>query len=324
MSESSDYSPGVWKGHDFKSAKAAYAKVIDRGYGDAVAKGVDADSLVAESLVCEAQASLTIITDVTGSMDEWPKTMFSKLPYLELETKQYLGENTEIGFAAVGDANSDKYPLQVCEYTSGLDLKTKMESLIIEGGGGGQDRESYELAALYYARNVTHPKATHPILIIIGDENYYDVISPDQAKRYAKVILPERITAKDVFDELMRKYSVYLIRKPYGRTLGDKRSTADQHIHDSWVKLLGEDRIVTLPKAERVVDVIFGILAKETDRIPYFQMELEARQEADKVDTVYKSLSTVHIAAAAALPAKAGHSTMRTTSLGEKTKSLLG
>lgn len=325
MSESSDYSPGVWAGHDFKSAKAVYAGVVSRSYADATAAGKDPDSLVPDTLTCNASAVLTVITDVTGSMGTWPQTIFSKLPYFEHEAQEYLGDDLQIGFGAVGDANSDRYPVQARPYTSGLALKDEMEELIIEGNGGGGGQETYELAALYYARNVYLTNATHPILIMIGDEDHYPYISPDQAKRYAKVILPNRITVEEVFEELMRKYSVYLIRKCYGSPDKDTMPASDRRVHESWAAILGEDRIVNLAHPERVVDVIFGILAKETNRIPYFRAELEDRQEQEKVDIVYRSLATVHAhsAAAACLPKRAGKSTMHKPSDGTKTKSLL-
>ncbi|MFK5019522.1 hypothetical protein ACI4CV_27385, partial [Klebsiella pneumoniae] len=81
--------------------------------------------------------------------------------------------------------------------------------------------ETYELAALYYARNVTLDKAINPILILIGDEGYHDTIAPDYAKNDAKVVLPSRINTSQVFEELKQKYAVYLIRKPYGSSTGD-------------------------------------------------------------------------------------------------------
>ena len=43
-----------------------------------------------------------------------------------------------------------------------------------------------------------------------------------------------------------------------------------------------------------MVDVIFGILAKETGKVEYFRKELEERQSPEQVKTVYTSLKTVH------------------------------
>ncbi|MFX5476466.1 hypothetical protein ABTD55_21345, partial [Acinetobacter baumannii] len=64
-------------------------------------------------------------------------------------------------------------------------------------------------------------------------------------------------------------------------------------IRRQWEKLLGDDHVVMLPEASRVVDVIFGILAKETGRVDYFTKELTDRQDPDQVTTVMKSLHKV-------------------------------
>jgi hypothetical protein len=302
MSESSDYSPGEWVGYDFTAAKKTYDVHVGRSYSDAKADHKRAADLVPAMISTESKAPLSILIDVTGSMGSWPATMFSKLPYME------------ISFSAVGDAHSDEYPIQVRPFSKGRDLESELKELVIEGGGGGQDTESYELTALYYARNVKMPNAIKPILILIGDESYYSTISKVHAK-LAHVTLEEySINTKDVFKELREKYSVYLIRKPYDRD--------DSKIRNKWIELLGEERIATLPSADRVVDVIFGILAKEKNMVSYFKKEIEERQRKDQVDTVYKSLETIHL-----LPTNSessdGKSVFHTNMKGKPTKHLL-
>ena len=85
-----------------------------------------------------------------------------------------------------------------------------------------------------------------------------------------------------------------LFRKPYNHRYRGEDKASSQH--KVWAKLIGEDRIAFLPEADRVVDVIFGLLARETGRIDYFAKELEGRQRPDQVKTVMKSLATVHAA----------------------------
>jgi hypothetical protein len=326
MSETADYSPGVWSGHDFGAARKTYDAHVGRSYGDAIAKGKKAKDLLPDNIKTKSKAPLVIMCDVTGSMGEWPATIFSKLPYLELEGKQYLGDDLEIAFGAIGDATCDQYPLQLREFAKGLDLKKRLEELVCEGGGGGGARESYEMAALYCARNIDMPTASKPICIIIGDEGFYDLISKEDAKSHVKVDLEGRTKASDIFNELKRRFAVYLVRKPYQRGRGEEMSPADKTIYKQWEKVLGDDHIVMLPDAGRVVDVIFGILAQETDRVGYFRDELEDRQEPEQIKTVLKSLETVHKMGAAADPSrkllKSGKSVTKGSG-GKKTKSLL-
>lgn len=324
MSESADYDPGPWTGHDFKDARKSYDSHVGRSYADATAAGKSDKDVLEPSLKTQSTAPLLICCDITGSMGEWPAVMFSKLPYLEHEGKtMYLGKDMEIAWLAVGDAYCDDYPLQARPFTKGTDLEKRLKELVIVGGGGGQTTESYELAGLYLARKVEMPKAVSPILIMIGDEAPYDFVNEDQARDIAKVKLQGRLSTKDLFEELKERYAVYLIRKPYQPTGDNSMSPIDKRIHAQWAELVGEDHIAYLPEAQRVVDVIFGILAKESGRIDEFRKELEDRQTKDQVKTVYKSLRTIHALPGASQKKLPGRSTMHKPGGGKKSGDLL-
>jgi hypothetical protein len=323
MAEGDDYVPATWSsGDSFASARASYDAYAGRSYAAATSVGKTVSDLLPRSIKTNSPAPIVIVCDVTGSMGEWPATIFSKLPYLDHEMKkEYFGEGAEICFAAVGDAFSDKYPMQAGEFAKGEDMKNRLTNLVIEGGGGGGGCESYELAALYFARNVEMPMAMRkPIFIMIGDELPYDTIAPDVSERYAHTASPKMMTSKDVFAELAKKYSVYYIRKPYqGYGESDPGSS---HQHRVWSSLVGEDRVVFLPEAGRVVDVIFGIFARETGKIDYFTKELSGRQTPAQVATVMKSLATVHASAPPQKALSKGASTLHRPGTGTKTKPL--
>jgi len=320
MSEDGDYSPGAWSGYDFGSARSTYDKHVGRSYTVAKNSGKKVADMVPESISTESTAPLVVLCDVTGSMGNWPATIFSKLPYLDLEGKEYLGDDMEISFAAVGDAHSDEYPIQIRPFKAGTDLESELKELVIEGNGGGQSSESYELTALYYARNAHMPNAKRPILIIIGDEGFYETISRAHAKLAHVHTQEKSISTRELFDELMETYSVYLVRKPYNY------GGENDRIQSRWENLIGKEHIAVLPSADRVVDVIFGILAQEQNRVDYFKDEIEDRQDPNQVDTVYKALKTIH-----AMPAKKivdvkankGKSVMHKTIKGKTVQKLL-
>ena len=322
MSESGDYSPGVWAGRSFASARKAYDSHVGRSYSDAVTAKKATKDLIAEDVKTDSTAPVIVVVDQTGSMGEWPKIMFSKLPYLEHETKEYLGDDAEFCFMAIGDAhNGETYPLQVRPFAKSLDLEKRLKELVIEGNGGGQGTETYELAALFAAEKVSMPKAIKPIIIFIGDETPYSTIGKDHAADLCGIKLEKTLTTQAVFEKLKHKMSVYFIQKSYGSGSGSANNISedDRRCHDAWAELVGDDHIAVLPSADRVVDVIFGIFAKETGRIAYFEEELEDRQLKDKggqkkVDMVYKSLVTIHQipdAARAAVKDGTGKSVMR-------------
>jgi hypothetical protein len=73
---------------------------------------------------------------------------------------------------------------------------------------------------------------------------------------------------------------------------------------------VGLDNVAFLPDPNRVVDVIFGILAKETGRVDYFKDELTGRQRPDQVETVLTALKTVHALPNAGPAVHSGRSVM--------------
>lgn len=302
MSESGDYDPGIWRGHDFSEARKRYDVHVGRSYEDAVTSKKAGKDLVVKSLKTNSESPVVIACDVTGSMGEWPSVIFSKLPYLDLEGKEYMGRTMEISFCAVGDVYSDKYPLQVRPFSSGIEMKKRLEELVIERGGGPGTNESYDLAALYYSNNVEMPHAIHPLFIFIGDEGLYDFVDNEKAKEWAGISLKERVSTRKIIEDLQKKYSVYIIRKPYSETGGNSMSEIDKIIQKQWQGILKAEYMAVLPKPDRVLDVIFGIMAKETLRIDYFREEITGRQidpdkpeeGIEKVEQAYKSLHTIH------------------------------
>lgn len=301
MSESGDYTPAPWtSGVSYKDARAAYISNAHTGLAAAVSAGVKASSLVPESLVSEAENPVVIAFDVTGSMGTWPATMFGKMGYFFNELREYLGEDSEVSFCAIGDGpKHDQYPLQVKPFARDKTALDHLNAMIREGGGGGGGEESYDLAALYYSKKCECPDAIRkPIFIFVGDEGVYETVDRVVAENVCHITLKSVVQSSSVFETLKEKFNVYIIRKPYGGT--EENPSADEvHIRDQWRKLLGADHVLSLADPERVVDVIYGILAKESGKDDYFLKELKERQLKDdggdvKVAVVLKSLHTIH------------------------------
>ena len=105
-------------------------------------------------LVCANKHPIVVAMDVTRSRGNDSKIVYDKMPMLygQVMMQGYL-EDPAISFAAIGDAtNGDRAPLQVCDFASGTDLDGWLTKIWLEEGGGGTGRESYELAAFFFAR----------------------------------------------------------------------------------------------------------------------------------------------------------------------------
>lgn len=315
MSEDYDYTPASWSAKTtFRSARAAYKKsVVDAGPSAARSTGpCKADALPAE-LTTDCEGPLLIVCDETGSMGEWPGVIFSKLGYMDHELRtEYRGEDVETSFLAIGDAHCrERHALQVQPFTSGAGMQDALKKLIIEQGGGGSLHETYELAALYLSRKFKAPKSTtKPVVIFIGDEMCYPAISPEMAREYCGIDLQRAITTEQVFKDLQTFCSVYVILKPYrkrtdadGNPVFDKSEPVNEQVYQSWVDLLGRHNVAPLPFPEDVVNVIFGILAREAGKVGYFKAEIDDRQadEPVRLKTVYTALADVHAATPDAL-----------------------
>lgn len=323
MSESADYTATNWKPtHDYGSARSAYTdSVVNRSYSKAASAKVAAKDLVAKDIRIN-EPTLIIVSDVTGSMGTWPAVMFGKLPYLMHELKTYLGKTAALLVAAVGDANSDQYPLQVQHPKSTFDEGLEaFNALVVEGNGGGQQSESYELAAGFFRHAVTVDRnIPKPILVFIGDELPYQNVSGDQLRAFGVKVQTE--PTADLFKALNEIYDVYLIHKPYNNAWNDGTTI---RCKEAWTKLLPTEHVLPLLEPERVVDVIFGILASATDKQEEFKKELAARQTVDQTNTVLTSLHGLYSSTGTSAPKKlgSGKSTFHKAPSGKPSKPLL-
>ncbi|MHA1370336.1 MAG: hypothetical protein ACTSRA_11545 [Promethearchaeota archaeon] len=249
---------------------------------------------VGKVLVTKAKFPMVVAVDVTGSMREYPRMIFEKLCILYGEVIYFLPEtlkdNFEISFAAVGDAYSDNYPIQVTDFASGHDLDLNIMSLYPEGGGGGQQRETYELVAYYYARkcqlleNLSRPK---PLFIFIGDEAYYSKISRNHVMDYIGDNPRTDLISDSIFEELKQKFNVYILRIKYDEP------DSEMHIDLKWRKILGDNHVILMEDPRRIVDAIIGLVATAVDEFSKFKERIEVRQTPKQVDQVYSSLNGI-------------------------------
>jgi hypothetical protein len=238
---------------------------------------------VGKTVRSESPTPLVFAVDVTGSMGEWPKIIFNKLPVLYNEAKLWLPE-IDISFAAVGDAYCDRYPIQVCDFAKDRDLEQHINSIFPEGGGGGQHRESYELMAYYYARHCDLPKAQKALFVFCGDEGFYEKLRRQQIQTLVGDNLQEDPDAYAVFEELGKKFEVYNLRVKYN---DDKLET---EIRAQWQRAIGAQRVLRLEDPRRIVDCILGLTALVANEYEQFQDRLAKRQTGEQVEQVIKTL----------------------------------
>ncbi|MEU1393264.1 MULTISPECIES: hypothetical protein [unclassified Nonomuraea] len=198
--------------------------------------------------------AIAVLFDVTGSMRAVPRTLQTRLPdLLGLLLRKGYATDPQIMFGAIGDATCDRAPLQVGQFESDNRMDDQLGLILLEGGGGGQKRESYELAMYYMARHTSidcHEKrGKRGYLFVIGDEMPYQRVS----RNHVKDLVGDRLTAPlgvaDVVAELTRKYDVYFIL-PQGASYA-----GDPEVLDSWRRLLGQN-VLELDDLDAVCETI--------------------------------------------------------------------
>ncbi|MHA1148854.1 MAG: hypothetical protein ACTSR8_11510 [Promethearchaeota archaeon] len=243
-------------------------------------------------LLTKAKFPLVVAVDVTGSMRTLPALFFEKLCILYNEVLFFLPEELkdsfEISFAAIGDAYTDQAPIQITDFAKGFELDKNIKTLYPEGGGGGQARETYELIAYYYLKRCEIPEAlktVRPMLIIIGDEGYYSKVNRSHIKTYIGDPPRTDLISYEVFEELRKKFDVYILRIEYSN------SDEEKAINQLWVETLGKERVIMMRDPRRVVDTILGLIAANVDTFDQFKERIEIRQTPEQVKEVYSTLN---------------------------------
>lgn len=284
----------TWKnpnGYNFDPARRGYldqnaATAKPRTYSRRLDPNNSLVSPLNKIIETASENSLVVGIDVTGSMASWPAEIFDRLPLLYQTLSQYRPD-LEISFCAIGDANSDNFPLQINNFGKGPALDDHIRALAAEGGGGGQAKETYELFGHFMNTHVRMPNARSPFLIMFGDEGYYEQIRSGHVKNLIGDTIESDLNSRTMWQELSKKFNVYMLRKPY--TNGNEEDT----IREQWTSVLGPEKIIQLPSADRAVDVAMGIVAKHWGQFGDYAQNLSARQDPAAQIAVLQSIRYV-------------------------------
>ena len=197
---------------------------------------------------------IAVLFDVTGSMGGVPRVLQTKLPQLlGLLTRKGYATDPHIMFGAVGDATCDRVPLQTGQFESDNRMDDDLARIVLEGGGGGQKRESYELAMYFMARHTdldaVRRRGRRGYLFLIGDEMPYPRVNPREVRKFIGDDLREPIGTEALIAELQRTFDVYFIIPAAAGWGGDREILA------RWRALLGQN-VIELDDLDAVCETI--------------------------------------------------------------------
>lgn len=215
-----------------------------------------------------ASNAIVVGLDVTGSMSSIPRVMQTKLAGLMrmLLAKNYLAD-PHVLFGAIGDGFSDRVPLQVGQFESGIEMDADLNNLFLEAGGGGTMSESYELFYYFMARHTAidcfEKRNKRGYLFTVGDELCYPVVSKDMVASVIGDTLQEDIPTAEIIQECMKMYECYHIIPSGANHTGDSRLLTGHEQRGErvpgWTELLNQN-VVQLDNVDLVCETIAAII----------------------------------------------------------------
>jgi hypothetical protein len=189
---------------------------------------------------------IVVVLDVTGTMSNVVYAIHSSLKNLYdlLLTKGYV-VHPQLMFMAVGDSSMltgsmcDEVPLQVGQFESDIRAAQQLELMVIECGGGGQKRESYQNAAYFLAEHTVHDawerRRKKGYVYFIGDELAWPNVEPEEVSALIGDTLGAPIPTTDIFARMQGRYETFFILPDGAHNGGDRQ------VLGYWRGLLGEN-----------------------------------------------------------------------------------
>jgi hypothetical protein len=201
--------------------------------------------------------------DITGSMGEIPKIMATQ--QLPSFMKILMGcqiSDPQILFMAVGDVNYNQAPLQVGQFESTAELMDQwLTWSYLEGGGGGNGMESYELGLYFLAMHTEMDckvkRNKRGYLFMTGDENPYPVLSKHIVDNMIGDNLDEDLRCEEIVAEVQKSYTPFFLIPDRNRAKRCERR---------WRDLLG-DHVICLESPVDVCYVAAGTMLISEQRV---------------------------------------------------------
>jgi hypothetical protein len=203
--------------------------------------------------------------DVTGSMGEVPRMMQLKLKELMayLLRKGYV-EDPAICIAANGDAEAgDRVPFQLGQFESGIELEDNLTNLFIEGAGGGNRYENYDIPLYALARLIKsdafEKRGDKGYAFIICDEALPLVCKASTIKSVFGITEERNIPIAELVREVQEKWELFCI-------VPKMTSHYRTAMQKNWEELLGQN-VIYLEDPNAIVETIAGAIGVLEDNV---------------------------------------------------------
>ncbi|GAA0975486.1 hypothetical protein GCM10009555_033450 [Acrocarpospora macrocephala] len=196
--------------------------------------------------------AIAVLFDVTGSMQLVPRELQARLPNLLGTITEHL-PHAQILFGAIGDATCDRAPLQIGQFESDNRMDEDLRRILLEGGGGSNMGESYELAFYFLAKHTRldcfTKRGVRGIAFVIGDETAYPAVKGHEVASLFGEGLPNDIRLEEILRQAKVSWDINFVI-PGGTSHG-----RDQFVTGFWYKLL-DDRVIEIDDVSQICETI--------------------------------------------------------------------
>lgn len=207
--------------------------------------------------------AIIIGLDVTGSMGFIPEALVKNYlgVFVDLILQRKPITDPHLMFMGIGDCTqSDKFPLQVTQFEADNVIIPQLTDIFLEGRGGGNSFESYELpwafAAFKTKIDCWEKREKKGYIFTIGDEFFPESTSTAYLKKIFPDDVRQDMTPEDLYELASKRYNIFhLVVKE-----GSFARTNTTSVVDNWFKKIGK-RVLLLTDHTKIAEVIVSAIA---------------------------------------------------------------
>lgn len=160
----------------------------------------------------------------------------------------------------IGDVECDRAPFQATQFEADIKIFEQLEKIYLEGGGGGNDHESYILA-WYFAKYRTKTdsfskRGVKGHIFTVGDEEITPRLTPDHFAEHLGDGDMRGFSPAELFDLIYPEWNVYHIIIKEGQ---HSRYHFDA-VYRSWCDVIGKQRTIPIDDHRKIGEVIVSTL----------------------------------------------------------------
>lgn len=217
---------------------------------------------------------IMIFSDVTGSMGSIADSIIRRQcnQIMSNLVEKCPVTNPHVLFGAIGDVKTDRAPLQVTQFEADIRIAEQLSLVFLEGGGGGNNQESYNLPWYFAAKHTTHDaylkRGRKGFLFTIGDEPPAMDLSAREIEHVFGHPASQSYTSAELLEIASERYEVFHILLHRDGHCSSSHSR-DRTI-DRWKQLMGE-RVIMCDDIEDLSDVIFKCIQSVSSEFMSFE-----------------------------------------------------